>query len=142
MSNINNMDKKTQDSSEINNKAAKGERLHEKRHFAQMVLLFQGAVILYSLAGVIGKFASRKAVFSAQFLLLFIAEITILAVYALLWQQLIKRADLSIAYANRATTIFWSALWATLFFHEQLTLKNIIGILIIFVGVWVVNSDD
>lgn len=142
MSNINNMDKNVQDSSEGNYRVAKSRLKNEKRYFAKIVFLFQGAVILYSLAGAIGKCASREAAFSARFLLLFIVEITVLVIYAFIWQQLIKRADLSVAYANRATTIFWSGLWATVFFHERLTIKNIMGILIIFIGVWVVNNDD
>ena len=53
-------------------------------------------------------------------------EIIILGIYALIWQQLIKRIDLSIAYANRSMAILWSMIWAVIFFGEIITIKNII----------------
>lgn len=76
------------------------------------------------------------------YILCYGAELFILGLYAIIWQQIIKRIDLSLAYANRASAIFWSALWATIFFHEQLSIKNIAGIFVIFIGIWVVNQND
>lgn len=65
-----------------------------------------------------------------------------LGIYAIIWQQIIKRVDISIAYANKATNIFWSMMLASLFFKEQISIKNIIGVIIIFIGVLVVNKHD
>ena len=31
--------------------------------------------------------------------------------------------------------------WTVIFFHESLTVKNIIGVLIVFAGTMIVNSD-
>ena len=68
-------------------------------------------------------------------------EILILGFYAIAWQQIIKRCDLSVAYANRSMAILWSLVWTVIFFHESLTVKNIIGVLIVFAGTMIVNSD-
>ena len=68
-------------------------------------------------------------------------EILSLGFYAIAWQQIIKRCDLSVAYANRSMAILWSLVWTVIFFHESLTVKNIIGVLFVFAGTMIVNSD-
>ena len=61
--------------------------------------------------------------------------------YAICWQQIIKKVDISVAYSNRASAIFWSTLWAAVVFHEHISVQNIIGIIVIFAGIWMVNRD-
>ena len=87
------------------------------------------------------KFASGYPFLSWGFILCYGVQIGVLGIYAIIWQQVIKRVDLSIAYANRAFAIFWYMLWAVLFFKETVTLRNLIGVGIIFAGVMVVNTD-
>ena len=55
---------------------------------------------------------------------------------------MIKRFELSVAYVNRATTLLWALVWAVLFFKETVSIKNIIGIMIILAGIIVVNQDE
>jgi len=105
------------------------------------VVLIQLSVMLYTLSGVAGKYASAHAFLSIPFILLYGLEICILGIYAIVWQQIIKRYDLSIAYANRSLSLLWSMLWAVLLFREQVSLQNIIGVLIVLCGVMLVNSD-
>lgn len=107
-----------------------------------MLLVLQGAVCLYTVSGIAAKFASHYAFLSWEFILCYGAEILVLGVYAIVWQQIIKRMDISIAYANRSLAIFWSMLWAWLLFEEQITLQNLIGVALIFIGTLVVNSSD
>lgn len=59
--------------------------------------------------------------------------------YAILWQKIIKRFELNIAYANRSVYLVWSQLWAVNIFGEHLTMRNVIGMLIVLVGVVVVS---
>ena len=66
----------------------------------------------------------------------------ILGVYAILWQQMIKRFDLSVAYANRSMAILWSLVWAVVFFHERITINNVLGVLIVLAGTVLVNTDE
>lgn len=106
------------------------------------ILFLQLIVAIYTLSGVAGKFASGYSFFAWGFILFYGAEICVLAVYALLWQQIIKKFDLSVAYANRSIALLWSLVWAVVFFHEKVTLQNVIGVLIVIAGTIIVNYDD
>lgn len=106
------------------------------------VLLLQSVVILYTVSSIAGKYASASEILSLRFVLFFGAELIILALYALLWQQMVKRIQLSVAYANRAMALLWSMVWAFIFFGEDVTPKNIIGVALVLLGTVVINSDD
>ena len=96
------------------------------------VLAIQGAVIVYTGSGICSKMAG--------YLWLFL-EVVCLGVYAVLWQQIIKRFDLSIAYCNRAFAVCWSFLWGVLLFGEHVKPLNIVGIVIVLAGILLVNQD-
>ncbi len=104
-------------------------------------LLLQAAVILYTCTDIAAKLASRYPFLSLGFVLFYGVEILILGVYALFWQQIIRKVDISVAYSNRAAAIFWSTLWAAVIFREHISVQNIVGIIIIFAGIWMVNRD-
>ncbi len=106
------------------------------------IILLQGIIIIYTMAGVAGKYASRFNFFSLSFILCYGVEIIILGIYAVLWQQIIKRFDLTVAYANRSIAIIWSMLWALLLFHESISVQNMIGVVLILIGTMVVNGDS
>lgn len=106
------------------------------------IIVLQMIVMIYTLSGVAAKYAATGSFLSARFILFYAVEIALLGVYAILWQQTIKRFDLSIAYANRSIALLWSMLWAILFFHEHISLKNLIGVLVVIIGTIIVNSDD
>lgn len=107
-----------------------------------MLLIMQLAVCIYTCSGIAAKLASGYGFMSWGFILCYGAEILLLGIYAVFWQQIIKRADISVAYANRASAIFWSTLWAVLIFKEQISVQNVAGIVLIFLGIWLVNRDD
>lgn len=104
------------------------------------IILLQLVVIIYTLNSIVAKFASLEELLSLRFCLFYAGEIAILGIYAILWQQMIKRFDLSVAYANRAMALLWSALWAVLIFHENLGVKQLVGIALVIAGTMVVNS--
>ena len=68
--------------------------------------------------------------------------VLLLGVYALLWQQVIKRFELSVAYANKAITLLWALVWGVFIFHEEITPGKVIGILLVMVGIYVLNTGD
>lgn len=114
-----------------------------KKHITRKdILLLQVIVMIYTLSGVAGKIASSNKFFSFKFIFFYGIEILILGVYALLWQQIIKKIDLSIAYANRSIALMWSMVWAVVLFHENVSITNIIGVLIVIVGTMIVNGDS
>lgn len=112
-----------------------------KKISPKLILALQLVVMLYTLSSVAAKLASGQDFLSPPFLVYYGVEILILGIYAIAWQQIIKRCELSVAYANRSMAILWSLVWTVVFFHEALTLKNIIGVLIVFAGTMIVNSD-
>ena len=112
-----------------------------KRFSLKTLLVLQGAVILYSFADVAAKLASGHPFLSGGYVLWIGAEVLILGVYALCWQQIIKRVDISVASSNRAAAVVWTTLWAALLFRETITPKNLLGIGILFAGIWMVNRD-
>ena len=96
--------------------------------------------LIYSFYTVIGKIASRYDFLSLHFCLFYCILILILFGYAVLWQQVLKKIPLSFATANKAVTIVWGMLWSFLFFNEEITLKKIIGSVIIISGIFLLST--
>ena len=63
-------------------------------------------------------------------------------IYAIAWQKAIKKFSLSTAYANKSVSLLWSQIWAVIIFHENLSVQNIIGILVVLAGVWTVQKYE
>jgi drug/metabolite transporter (DMT)-like permease len=76
-----------------------------------------------------------------KFLFWFGMELVVLGIYAILWQQMIKRFELSVAYANRSMAVVWSMIWAVIFFHDTITLKNIVGVCFVVIGTLIINLE-
>lgn len=61
--------------------------------------------------------------------------IGVMGLYAVLWQQILKRVELSLAYMFKGTSIVFVMLLAHVIFGEQITWNNIIGAIIIILGI-------
>ena len=48
--------------------------------------------------------------------------------------------DLSIAYSNKAVGLLWTLVWAAALFGEKVTLVNVVGLVMICIGVIVVTT--
>lgn len=121
-----------------------------------MTLKLQPIVILYSFVSVGSKLASKQipkwdgdfvrffldCLLNWKLVLILGMMFVILLVYAVIWQKCIKNVPITVMYANKSSYIFWTQLAAVLIFLEALNWCNIIGILIIFAGIMVVNSDE
>lgn len=143
MSNINNNENleeiEEQRSLELKDKSTTKK---DKKSFIKNIIILQVIILIYTLSTVTAKFASNEEFLSLKFILFYGLEIFILGVYAILWQQIIKKFEISVAYANRAMSLLWSIVWAIVFFGEQITLKNVIGVIIVIIGTIIVNSDE
>ena len=106
------------------------------------ILMLQAVFMIYSISSVVSKFASGKEVFSFEFILFYGLDVIVLGIYALLWQQVIKKFEWSIAYANKAITLLWALVWGIVIFHEQITAGKVIGILLVMAGIFILNSDS
>ncbi|EOS25390.1 hypothetical protein C804_04489 [Lachnospiraceae bacterium A4] len=105
------------------------------------VLLLQGVIVLYTVSSVMSKEASASGDNLLRFLFFFGMEFVILGVYAVLWQQMIKRFELSVAYANRSMAVVWSMVWAVVFFHDTITVQNVLGVVLVVAGTWIINTE-
>ena len=109
-------------------------------------LLLHFNILLFSFTGVFSKAASswynREGLFSLPLYLFLGLMVLNCMIYALAWQKTIKYFDLNIAYANKSVYLLWSQLWAVVIFGETLTFRNILGLLIVLIGVLVVQWDD
>lgn len=97
---------------------------------------------IYSLSDVFSKCASGQTFPGVLFFVFYGLVLVLLGVYALGWQQIIKRMPLSSAYANRAITIVWGIFWGALLFGESITVGKIVGALIIMAGIVIYARAD
>lgn len=90
------------------------------------------------------KLAAGYDFMSWGFVLCYGAMLVLLGVYAIGWQQIIKRLPLTTAYANRAITVVWGIVWGALLFGESITAPKIIGALVVLAGVvlYATAGDD
>ena len=108
------------------------------------ILALNVLLMFFSLGGIFSKLASKQPFLSLKFILCYGALLFIMFVYAIGWQQIIKRLPLTMAYANRAVTIVWGIIWGLLFFNEKLNVGKIIGAVIVIAGVllYVTESEE
>ena len=108
------------------------------------ILALNVLLMFFSLGGIFSKLASKQPFLSLKFILCYGALLFIMFVYAIGWQQVIKRLPLTMSYANRAITIVWGIIWGLLFFNEKLNVGKIIGAVIVIAGVllYVTESDE
>lgn len=103
-----------------------------------LILLY----MFYSLIGTIGKYnAMTSKAASIRFFMLLGLQLLGLLVFTIVWQQILKRLELSVAYLFKGTTILWSMVFAGIIFKESITLNNIVGGLIIIIGIGVVIGE-
>ncbi len=99
---------------------------------------------VYSLSGICGKLAAAFEVLSPGFVLCYGGLLFIFGIYAICWQQIIKRLSLTVAFANKAITVVWGIIWGYLFFDEAITLKKLIGAALVMTGIvlYAKTGDD
>lgn len=126
------------------------------KNIALTTLKLQPVIVLYSLVSIGSKLASGhipgwsgslaefvKSCFADVWLFIIIGSMfAILFVYAVIWQICIKNIDITVMYANKSSYIFWTQLAAVVIFHERVNICNLIGIVVIFIGIMVVNSNE
>jgi len=113
---------------------------------AKWIWAVQALTVLFSLSGVLIKFASMAmeeyGFFSIPTLFFIACFCTTLAVYAFFWQKVIVHLPLSTAYFGKSLTVFWSLVWAWLLFGENISLLNITGAAVIAAGVIIMVRDE
>jgi len=104
--------------------------LHAKHIFALLAVN-----LLYASTSLFSKYAAQQEFMSLTYCLGLCGAVGVMGLYAICWQQILKRIELSTAYMFKGTSLIFVMLLAALFFSEQITLMNIIGAIVIVIGI-------
>ena len=108
----------------------------EKKTSWKVIVALHLLLVLYSFESVCSKMASQQEMFSFKFFLFYGLVLFLLFFYALAWQRILKYMPLTVAYANKGITIVWGIIWGALLFKEAITVKTLIGGVIILIGIY------
>lgn len=92
-------------------------------------------MMVYSLSGIFSKKAAASTFLSFEFCIWYFLIFLLLGLYAVVWQQILKRIPLTKAYANRAIAVVWGIIWGLIFFKESVTTGKIAGAVLIIAGI-------
>lgn len=107
--------------------------LKKSQLFSCLVLV--GTFLIYSLSSISSRTAAGFPFLSWFYLLWLALSMVLLGVYAVLWQQIIKRLPIGDAYMFKGLSIIFVLLLAYIFFGESITIFNIIGAIVIISGI-------
>lgn len=105
------------------------------RNKLAMIGALIGVNMLYACVGICTKMASMQQMGSWPYMLWFGGAVAIIGLYAVLWQQILRRIELSTAYMFKGTALIFTMLIAALLFGEAITWTNILGSIIIISGI-------
>lgn len=109
---------------------------------ARTFLCLHLLLMFFSMSGICSKKAAGMPFLSFGFCLFYGGVIFLLGIYAIGWQQIIKRLPLTVAFANKAVTVVWGIIWGAVFFHESVTVGKVIGAAIVIAGVILYVTAD
>ena len=101
----------------------------------RVFVLLHAIVFLYSVSELVMKLASAQPFLSFKWCALYALVIFILGVYAVIWQQILKKLPLNLAYANKSLTLAWGMLLGAVVFDEAITVPKVIGAATVLIGV-------
>lgn len=114
-----------------------------KKSSYHVYFLLHCLLLFYSLGAVCSKMAGKAEFLSAPFIFYYSLVLLNLFIYAILWQQILKRIPLITAFANKAIVVVWGMIWGVLLFKETISIWNVIGTIVIILGIFmVVRSDE
>lgn len=113
------------------------EKLDKKVFLALHLLL-----LFYSCSSVLSKMAAGQEFLSWGFILCYGGMFMVLVVYAIGWQQILKRLPLTVAFANKAVTLVWSMVFGALLFQESIKPNQLIGCTLAVAGVILFVKED
>lgn len=114
----------------------KESNLKKTYFFLQLLMMF------YAVGGIFSKNAANEPFLSTKYILNYGAVLLILMIYAVFWQMILKKIPLSVAMANKSTTVIWGLVYGFLFFQEKISIGNLIGAAVIIAGIVIVVSAD
>jgi drug/metabolite transporter (DMT)-like permease len=109
---------------------------------SNIIILAIVAVFMESLTSPCLKLGGRYPFLSPGYIAWFCLAVAILGFYAVCWQLILEKLPLTTAYLRRGFSYILIFVWATLIFHEAITWKQILGIMVITLGMVISISDE
>ena len=103
-------------------------------------LLMHLGFLIYASYTLLGKLAAKHQFLSPVWIAFYAGIIFVLAVYAVIWQQVLKNFALPVAMCNKAVTIVWGMLFSALLFGERITAKKLLGAAVILCGIVLLSA--
>lgn len=91
--------------------------------------------LFYSTVSIATKFTSLQEFLSLRYFLGLSAVVAMLGVYAVIWQQVLKRIELTTAYMFKGISLIFVLMFSALIFNETITVWNIAGASLIVGGI-------
>ncbi len=101
----------------------------------KVVLILLLVNLLYSTVSIAMKLASMQEMLSLKYFICLGTIVIMLGIYAVVWQQILKKVDITLAYMFKATGIIYVLLYSVFLFGESITVWNIVGAAIIVTGI-------
>ncbi|MCQ2200485.1 MAG: EamA family transporter [Bacteroidales bacterium] len=98
--------------------------------------------MLYASVTLFTKYASQCIPFSLGYILGIIGAVCVLGLYALLWQQILKYIELSVAYMFKGVSMVFVLLISAFVFGEEMTMNNLIGAGLVISGIVLYSSQS
>ncbi len=114
----------------------------KKTNRAKILILLSLSLIIQSLSSVFIKYAGKYETMSREFILFYALAVGCLGVFAIMWQLLLELIPLTTAYLRKGILYILILIWSVILFKEQVTVNNIIGSIIIIVGISIHGMDE
>lgn len=106
-----------------------------KTHTGLKWLALIGINLIYACTYICMKMASSHEFLSAPYILWMAGAVGVMGIYAVLWQQILTRVQLSTAYMFKGTSLIFVLALSALLLDEGITWQNILGSVIIVSGI-------
>ncbi len=100
-----------------------------------------GVNVLYACVTLFTKYASQQEFGSVAYCFGLAGAIGVMGAYAVCWQQILKRVELSTAYMFKGMSLIFIMLFAFALFGEYITIMNLIGAVVIITGIVLYAHD-
>lgn len=109
---------------------------------AKVLILLSLSLVIQSLSSVFIKYAGQYETLSREFIIFYVLAIGCLGVFAIMWQFLLELVPLTTAYLRKGILYILILIWSVILFGEHVTRNNIIGSIIIIVGIGIHGMDE
>jgi len=105
-------------------------------------IFLHGILFFYAICILLEKYTSSFDIGSYEFYLFYFIVVIFLGVYAISWQQILKRLDLNIVFVNKAIVVVWGIILGYLVFKETIEISTIVGAIIVILGIIMVVRNQ